>query len=41
MRPDSIVNLLSGIVVASSCLFLIGLDVVIATRPSLAERFLA
>jgi hypothetical protein len=34
------VRLLSGIVVAGFCLFLIGLAVVIAAKPSLAERFL-
>jgi hypothetical protein len=34
-----IVSLLSGTVVVGFCLFLIGLAVVIATRPSLAERF--
>jgi hypothetical protein len=36
----SVVSLLSGIVVVGFCLFLIGLAVVIATRPSLAGRFL-
>jgi hypothetical protein len=34
------VRLLSGVVVVGFCLFLIGLAVVIATMPSLAERFL-
>ena len=33
-------TLLSGVVVAGFCLFLIGLAAVIAARPSLAERFL-
>jgi hypothetical protein len=33
-------NLLSGIVVVGFCLFLIGLALVIVTRPPLAERFL-
>lgn len=40
MRSVEIVNWLSGIVVVGFCLFLIGLAVVIATRPPLAERFL-
>jgi hypothetical protein len=40
MRSVEIVSLLSGIVVVGFCLFLIGLAVVIATTPSLAERFL-
>ena len=40
MRSVEIVSLLSGIVVFGFCLFLIGLAVVIATTPSLAERFL-
>ena len=40
MRSVEIVTLLSGIVVVGFCLFLIGLAVVIATKPSLAERFL-
>jgi hypothetical protein len=35
-----IVIVLSGIVVVGFCLFLIGLAVVIAAKPSLAERFL-
>jgi hypothetical protein len=35
-----IVRLLSGVVVLGLCLFLIGLAVVIATKPALAERFL-
>jgi hypothetical protein len=34
------VSVLCGIVVVGFCLFLIGLAVVIATKPSLAERFL-
>jgi hypothetical protein len=34
------VRSLSGVVVVGFCLFLIGLAVVIATRPSLAEQFL-
>ena len=33
-------RLLSGVVVVGFCLFLIGLAVVIARKPSLAERFL-
>ena len=41
MRSVGFVDLVSGIVVVGSCLFLIGLAVVIATRPSLAKRFLA
>jgi hypothetical protein len=40
MRSVEIVRLLSGIVVFGFCPFLIGLAVVIATKPSLAERFL-
>lgn len=40
MRSVEIVNWLSGIVVVGFCLFLIGLAVVIATMPALAERFL-
>jgi uncharacterized protein YjeT (DUF2065 family) len=40
MRSVEIVSLLSGIVVVGFCLFLIGLAAVIATTPSLAERFL-
>ena len=40
MRSLDIVNLVSGIVVVGFCVFLIGLAVVIATRPSLAERLL-
>jgi uncharacterized protein YjeT (DUF2065 family) len=40
MGSTGIVSLLSGIVVVGFCVFLIGLAVVIATRPSLAERFL-
>jgi hypothetical protein len=40
MRSVEIVSALSGIVVVGFCLFLIGLAVVIATKPSLAERFL-
>jgi hypothetical protein len=40
MSSVEIVRLLSGIVVVGFCLFLIGLAVVIATTPSLAERFL-
>jgi uncharacterized membrane protein len=40
MPPLEIVRLLSGVVVVAFCLFLIGLAVVIATRPPLAERFL-
>ena len=35
-----IMSLLSGIVVVGSCFFLIGFSVVVATKPSLAERFL-
>jgi hypothetical protein len=41
MGSTGIVSLLSGIVVVGFCVFLIGLAVVIATRPSLAERFLS
>jgi hypothetical protein len=40
MGSTEIVRLLSGIVVVGFCVFLIGLAVVIATRPLLAERFL-
>ena len=40
MQFVEIVSLLSGVVVVGFCLFLIGLAVVIATTPSLAERFL-
>lgn len=40
MRSTEIVSVLSGIVVVGFCLFLIGLAVVIAANPSLAERFL-
>ena len=40
MRSVEIVSVLSGIVVVGFCLFLIGLAVVIVTKPSLAERFL-
>jgi len=40
MRSVEIVSVFSGIVVVGFCLFLIGLAVVIATKPSLAERFL-
>jgi hypothetical protein len=40
MRFVEIVTVLSGIVVVGFCLFLIGLAVVIAIRPSHAERFL-
>lgn len=40
MRSAAIVTWLSGIVVVGFCLFLIGLAVVIAARPALAERFL-
>ena len=40
MRFAALVTWLSGIVVVGFCLFLIGLAVVIADRPSLAERFL-
>ena len=40
MQTVEIVSLLSGVVVVGFCLFLIGLAAVIATTPSLAERFL-
>ena len=40
MRLLEIVRLLSGIVVVGFFVFLIGLAVVIATKPPLAERFL-
>jgi hypothetical protein len=40
MQPVEIVSVLSGVVVVGFCLFLIGLAGVIATTPSLAERFL-
>jgi hypothetical protein len=40
MKFAEIVNLLSGLVVFGFCGFLIGLAVVIATKPLLAERFL-
>jgi hypothetical protein len=40
MRSVEIISFLSGIVVVSSCVFLIGLAAVVATKPSLAERFL-
>jgi hypothetical protein len=40
MRSIDIVSLLSGIVVVGFCLFLIGLALVIAATPPLAERFL-
>ena len=40
MRVGEIARFLSGIVVIAFCLFLIGLAVMIAIRPSLAERFL-
>jgi hypothetical protein len=40
MRSFEIVSFLSGIVVVAFCLFLIGLAVVIAAAPPLAERFL-
>lgn len=40
MQSIEIVSLLAGIVVVGFCLFLIGLAIVIATMPSLAERFL-
>ena|SRR5688572_3849019 len=40
MQTVEILSLLSGVVVISFCLFLIGLAAVIATTPSLAERFL-
>jgi hypothetical protein len=40
MQPVEILSLLSGVVVVGFCLFLIGLAGVIATTPSLAERFL-
>ena len=40
MRSLDIVTLLSGIVVVGFCLFLTGLAVVIAAKPSLAQRFL-
>lgn len=40
MRSAEITSLLSGIVLVSFCLFLIGLAVVIAATPTLAERFL-
>jgi hypothetical protein len=40
MRSIEIMNWLAGIVVVGFCLFLIGLSVLIATKPSLAERFL-
>jgi hypothetical protein len=39
MAAVEIVNLLSGLVVVGSCIFLIGLAVVIAIKPRLAERF--
>lgn len=40
MRFAALVTWLSGIVVVGFCLFLIGLAVLIAARPALAERFL-
>ncbi len=40
MHSAAIVTWLSGIVVGGFCLFLIGLAVVIVTRPAPAERFL-
>ena len=40
MRFAALVTWLSGIVVAGFCLFLVGLAVVIAAKPALAERFL-
>ena len=40
MRSADLVTWLSGIVVVGFCLFLIGLTLVIAAMPSLAERFL-
>jgi hypothetical protein len=41
VRSVEIVTLISGVVIVGFCLFLIGLAVVIATSPSLAERFLS
>jgi hypothetical protein len=40
MQFVEIVRLLSGAVVVGFCLFLIGLAIVIATAPALAQRFL-
>ena len=40
MRFAEIARFLSGIVVIAFCLFLIGLAVMIAIKPSVAERFL-
>jgi hypothetical protein len=40
MVAVEIVNLLSGLVVVGFCIFLIGLAIVIAINPRLAERFL-
>ena len=36
-----IINLLSGVVIFSSCVFLIGLAIVIVTKPQRAEQFLS
>lgn len=40
MRSLDLLSLVAGIVVLGFCLFLVGLAVVIAARPLLAERFL-
>lgn len=40
MRTVEIVSLVSGLVVVGFCLFLIGLAVMIMTKPSQAEKFL-
>jgi hypothetical protein len=40
MEFAEIVNLLSGLVVVGFCMYLIGFAVLIATKPTLAERFL-
>src|SRR4029077_10885332 len=40
MKFAEIVHLLSGLVVAGFCVFLIGLAVVIVAKPLFAERFL-
>jgi hypothetical protein len=39
MRSVDVLTPLSAIVVVGFCVFLLGLAVVIATRPSRAERF--